>query len=298
MSNELPYRKARFAGSWYADDPVLLRQEIDSYLEAAAGGEDLLSSRIAVLPHAGLYYSGRGIARFFVNLPQDLRRVCILSPSHYTYLPNDTITGAAFSNLETPLKDLPYDPLCQGLPETMEECDEKVVKDEHAVEMFLPFIARASELLGHEIHVSIGLVSHFTSGERVHALADALIEAIGRDELVSGRTVIIASSDFTHYGERFGHIPYGIDDMEQILETVALSDSSYAQGFLDGSIEELIDRCREEHPTICGFAAALLASSIAHKLEMNGVIADQYTSNDLVDAPLPEFVSYCSVIWE
>ncbi len=298
MRKELPYRKAVFAGSWYAEDPIALRKEIDSYLKSCRSSTDKQTAKIGMLPHAGLYYSGRGIAGFFNRISNEVNRVCIISPSHYSYLTADRITTADFSYLETPLLELPYEPLCEKFPDAMKECNSKVLKEEHALEMVLPFIARASEDFGHEISVSMGLISHFSDAHYVNDLSDKMIEALGRDEILAGRTVIIASSDFTHYGERFGYTPYGVDDISHMLNSVASNDRSYAEGFVNGSIEELMVRCIEEKPTICGFAPGLLASAIACKLSLHGIVADYYSSNDLTKNPLAEFVSYCTIIWE
>lgn len=296
MISELPYRSARFAGSWYADDPDALRREIDGYLEASVS--DVLSPKLAVLPHAGLFYSGRGIAGLFSHLSGSVERVCILSPSHYTYLPIDRITTAEFSELETPLGDLPYQTICQGLPESMRSCDAKIIGEEHAVEMFLPFIAREAERRSDSISVTIGMISHLSSSRIVHELAQQILRIIGREEILSGKTVLIASSDFTHYGYRFGHTPFGTEDIIEVQRAVELQDRAYAQLFAEGAVEELIAQEKKEKPSICGFAPGLLVSAIAADLGLSGTIADYYTSNDLSKNPLDEFVSYCTILWE
>lgn len=298
MNREFPYRKARFAGAWYAGDADDLRQEIDAYLRSYDSDKDEYTAKIGLLPHAGLYYSGRGIARFFNSLPEQTRRICIIAPSHYTYLNPDKLTTADFSYLETPIADIPYAPLCSSFPEHLLECNIRALKEEHAVEMVLPFIARVSELRGTEISVSIGLVSQFTGVETVEEFAENLITALGEEELRNGETVIIASSDFTHYGNRFGHTPFGTDGIEQILTSVEEEDRFYADGLANCMIEEMVERCHEERPTICGFASGLLAAAVAYTLRFKGVVADYYTSNTLTQNLQPDFVSYCTVIWE
>ena len=77
-------------------------------------------------------------------------------------------------------------------------CDE-AIQSEHALEMFIPFCAARSLAVGFAV---VGDVSG----------RDAL-DALSRDvsALLDGRTALIASSDFTHYGRRFGYMPYGAD---------------------------------------------------------------------------------------
>ena len=298
MSTDNPCRKARYAGSWYAGDAESLRREIDGYLAASASDIDSYRVRMGVLPHAGLYYSGKGIARFFNNLPEETERICIIAPSHYAYLESDTITSADYTALETPLAELPCVPMCDAFPDSMKSCSPRAVGEEHAVEMALPFIARIAELRGKSISVSLMLVSSFSSGDVVREIASHLIEGVGKESILSGKTVLIASSDFTHYGARFGHTPYGSDDIGSILSSVEEHDRSFADGFAAGKIDELLQRYYDEHPTICGFAPALLLSEIARVLGLTGVVVDYYSSNDLAKVPLPDFVSYCTVFWE
>jgi hypothetical protein len=298
MSKELPYRKARFAGVWYADDPRSLRAEIDTYLDECATEPNDYQPRVGVLPHAGLYYSGRGISHFFKCLPEQTQRVCILAPSHYEYLKPDRLVSAEYSFLETPLGNLPFDPLCAELDAQEKEDGEKALKSEHAVEMFLPFIARLAQQRAVGISVALGLVSQFSSVEKIEDYADRLISCLGAEQLRDGRSVLIASSDFTHYGERFGYAPYGVEDIESIVESVKSVDLEYAQGIAGCEVSEMFERCRQDHPTICGFASALLVSAVACRLGFSGSVVDYYTSNDLAQNPLSEFVSYCTIIWE
>ncbi|MGM0431152.1 MAG: AmmeMemoRadiSam system protein B [Spirochaetota bacterium] len=298
MSRELPYRKARFAGAWYSDNPELLRSEIDGYITASKTKPTDYFPRIGLLPHAGLFYSGRGIAHFFACLPEQTKRICILAPSHYEYLPEDKLAAADYSFVETPIGNLPYDPMCGRLPGYLTVDGVRAVKEEHAVEMFLPFIARVAEQRGNDISVALGLVSRFSSVENIKEFAESLMECIGEEQLQDGRTVLIASSDFTHYGMRFGHAPYGTGDLDAVTKQVEQEDRSYAVGFASGQVAEVFERCRKEHPTICGFAPALLASSIASHLGFSGKVVDYYNSNNFAQNPLPDFVSYSTVLWE
>jgi AmmeMemoRadiSam system protein B len=299
MAKELPYRKARFAGAWYAEDPRVLRSEIDGYLDACTSESNDYQPRIGVLPHAGLFYSGRGIAHFFRCLPEQTNRVCILAPSHYEYLRSDQVVSAEYSFLETPLGNLPFDPMCGSLNAELDPKEgEKALKSEHAVEMFLPFIARMAEQRNIDISVALGLVSRFSSVESIEKYADKLIERIGEEQLRDGRTVLIASSDFTHYGSRFDYTPYGVEDIPAIQKAVKTVDIEYAEGIAGCEVSGMFERCSEEHPTICGIAPALLASTIACRLGFTGRVVDYYNSNDLAQTPLNEFVSYCTVIWE
>ena len=141
---------------------------------------------MGVLPHAGLMYSGRFIRDFFSNLDSSIDRVLVISPSHYHVLPEDTFVISSFDSAASPLGSVPV--FRPDLPGAM-VCDE-AIQSEHALEMFIPFCAARSLAVGFAV---VGDVSG----------RDAL-DALARDvrALLDGRTALIASSDFTHYGRR------------------------------------------------------------------------------------------------
>ena len=223
--------RTTFAGRWYSDDPDALRVEISDALEQARSAPAPRSpvptapppGRItgAVLPHAGLYFSGRGIAHAFTEPDRldRIERVLILSPSHYEPLQTGALYVESFDRHETPLGDLAGEPsfasrLREILGDAVVTAD-AVIAAEHGTEMFLPFVrsalpaSRVSLVL-----VPTPRVSAAASGEPV-AEIDRFARAI-RDVLYaedSGgleRTLVIMSSDFTHYGTRFGYTPFGM----------------------------------------------------------------------------------------
>jgi len=159
--------------------------------------------------------------------------------------------------------------------------------------MFLPFCAFYREREKRDVTVGVCQVSRITHSESVEMLAEALLEALGDDTIVNGHTAIIASSDFTHYGSRFGYAPYGEGEAEKL---VLAHDREYAELFASWNISALLARKAVEDPTICGFAPGLIAASIAEKLALKGRILDQYTSNDIT-GPSADFVSYCTICW-
>ena len=88
-------RKARFRGSWYpysANDNERITGPLDSSGDIC----------MAVLPHAGLVYSGEIIKAFFEKIPLNTEKAVIISPSHYFHLPPGRIITADFTSAETP----------------------------------------------------------------------------------------------------------------------------------------------------------------------------------------------------
>jgi AmmeMemoRadiSam system protein B len=184
-------RRAAVAGTWYPADARELAAQIDVYL--AAAGEPRITGRLVgvIGPHAGLHYSGPVAAHGYGLLrgAADLTAV-IVGPSHRA-----AFSGLALSargSWETPFGDVPIDePLAAALLEhdPIFVDAPRVHRDEHSLEMQLPFLAR----LVRGLKIVPILMGSQSRGE-VRALARALTTVLpGRQAL------LVASSDLSHY---------------------------------------------------------------------------------------------------
>jgi MEMO1 family protein len=305
MNKQEVIRRMQYAGSWYESDSDLLRTFIAKSLadaELRSSNTEPFESRtgvcLAMLPHAGLVYSSRGIADFFANIPVKIKNILVIAPSHYVHIQPDSLTTADYTLAETPLADLEVMPLHDLLPGRIVHVDRKAVELEHALEMFLPFCANLQLQSHKKIHVGLCLISQATSVKSIDMLSEAILEAVGDEQVLNGETLIIASSDFTHYGKRFGYTPFeaAASGIREVEDQVLLKDRRYAEMFAAGDISELLALQTKEQPTICGFVPGLIVSNIAKKLNLTGKIANQYTSNS-ISGLSSDFVSYCSILW-
>lgn len=321
-------RRARYAGTWYDDDPAALRSMIAETLaearrvqvareahvarEARARGESSSSEPVkgrcrpvaAILPHAGLHYAGRGIAGLFVSLlenPPD--RIVIIAPSHYRPIPADVLVTSRAAKAETPLGHVPLFSGSLSLPDSELVVDDEAVAIEHALEMFLPYIAYLGGSPAVMPEAALFLLSSVSSAQSVHHLAERFIGWLGAETLTSGECCLIASSDFTHYGARFGYRPYGPavgKAWEPVTEQVRALDLRLAECFARGEYEEALTlrEASTPPPTICGFAPALIVSAVTSALGLSGTVEDRYTSFDITGRDDDSFVTYCRVQWE
>lgn len=192
------------AGSWYTDDPQALRAEIAGYLDAA----DVKDSRKAggrvvglVSPHAGYRYSGAVAGHGYAALAgQDVGRVIVLAPSHRVPFGGFALPDASL--WRTPLGDVAIDTAVTDALARQPgfAVREDAFAQEHSLDIQVPFlqvVAPNATL----VPIVVGRVD-----------LDA-IRAAGRvlGDLLDDRTVIVASSDFTHYGPNFGYVPFRTD---------------------------------------------------------------------------------------
>lgn len=172
-----------------------MREQIDACFAAAADTTTAKQRFVAaVVPHAGLMYSGHVAAAFYASadLP---RRFIILCPNH---------TGAGHfaainrtGSWETPFGDVAVDtPLADALMQKtpLLAADARAHAREHSLEVQLPFL---QHILGELTFVPICLgARRFDYAEEIgHAVADVVREA-------TEPVAILASSDLNHYEDQ------------------------------------------------------------------------------------------------
>jgi AmmeMemoRadiSam system protein B/AmmeMemoRadiSam system protein A len=177
-------RKPAVAGSFYPSGEDELARAVDGYLENA-DDKRLPNVRGLVVPHAGYVYSGFTAAYGFKQLVgRDIKTVIVIAPSHRIHL-----SGAALldvTHFETPLGLIHVSPKVKDL--IKEDGFANVPgahSQEHALEVELPFLQR---VLG-----DFELIPIVVGDTDPKALASVLLK------YVDDRTLVVASSDLSHY---------------------------------------------------------------------------------------------------
>ena len=185
-------RRPAVAGSWYPGTADGIGNEVDGYLAAAAVVPPPGRLVGLVSPHAGLRYSGPVAAYGYALLRgRSALTVVLVGPSHHV-----GFDGAAVYERgawETPLGRAPIDEeiaaalLAAG--ESLVFADDRVHRDEHSLEMQMPFLQRVVPSLR-----IVPILMGSQSRVEVEGLSRALEKALaGRD------VVLVASSDLSHY---------------------------------------------------------------------------------------------------
>lgn len=154
------------------------------------------SLRGLIVPHAGHKYSGRTCGAGFTAVKgKSFSRIILLGPSHRAFLRGAVLPAA--THFETPLGVVPVDRdavrslIASGIP-----CSDDPHRDEHCLEILLPFLQVSLA----EFQIVPLLIGSLPDADRAR-LADLIRELAGDGGL------IIASSDFTHYGDDFSYAP-------------------------------------------------------------------------------------------
>ncbi len=277
--------KMNFAGSWYSGSPDELVASMNQFAESVS--RQSYDAKGAVLPHAGHFYSGVGISQFFCNVKRDAKRLILFAPSHYKALYEDQIVYSDFKEIETPLG------LIKAADFQTEDNiftkEDQTVQIEHSAEMFYPFIKHYLP----EAELLVFIVSRISTPEELAKIARILSQEINYNPTTD---LIIASSDFTHYGSRFDYTPFGNNDLTKVEESVKALDEKYALLLAQGSINEIYQEIETDNPTICGIYPAMLAVTIMKNADLNGSFVSYYNSNQVTE-PTYDFVCYASILF-
>jgi len=187
-------RAAAVAGTFYPNDPNILRKDIQTFLDKAQslynlGSGDTPMPKALIVPHAGYAYSGPVAASAYVRLRplhDVIKRVVLLGPCHRVPVGGLALCSADY--FETPLGRIPVDrPLCaelEKLPQVFTFDHTHI--DEHSLEVHLPFLQTILD--------DFSLVPLVVGQASSQEVADVLEQVWGDQE-----TLIIISTDLSHF---------------------------------------------------------------------------------------------------
>lgn len=274
-------RPAILSGTWYKGTQKALLDQVDSFLEKAKPRVEIGAPVALISPHAGYEYSGQTAAfAYRTVMGLDFRRVIVIAPSHR--VPFNGISIGDWDFFETPLGRIRVDKkgsqslLSNPIFSSMAE----VHRGEHSLEIQLPFLQR---VLKDWVLVPL-VVGDLRRDEYRNAAAEI-------SRLVDSRTLVVASSDFTHYGPRFGYVPF----REGIPENIRRLDQGAIDRILSVDFDGFMNYCERTGITICGFRPIGLLLQIipplcrGHllKYETSGRILNDYENS----------VSYASIVF-
>ena len=266
-------RPPAVAGMFYEGSPEALRRQVDACFAAnppVAAKQKFIG---AVVPHAGLMYSGHVAAAFYAaaDLP---KRFIILCPNH---------TGAghfAAINREgawrTPLGDCAIDtPLADALMARTKllHVDANAHAREHSLEVQLPFLQR---LLPQFTFVPICLATHRL--ELTEEIGNAIAEVIASERDAIG---IIASSDLNHYEDQ---------------QTTIRKDNLAIEEVVARKPEELWRVVDEFDVSMCGFIPTTAMLTAANRLGATKAALLKHATSGDVNGDYRRVVGYASVL--
>jgi len=193
-----------------------------------------------VCPHDDHLYAARTAVRLTHRLSAP--RVILIGVFHRARLWNleNTLVFDAFEQWHGPWGPVPVDPLrgeiLAHLPPGVARVDNTMHCCEHSLEALVPLLQHR---LGERLSI-VPILVPYADWEQLADLSDALAGAITasieRHHWKLGEDlVIVISSDAVHYGDDFGHHPFG-NDAGSYIQAVE-RDRDLARRYLEGPIQ-------------------------------------------------------------
>ena len=264
-------RKEIVSGQFYESDFSGLDAQIRECFSSKFGPAELPLVRsdkkiISVIcPHAGYMFSGGCASWAYKEIGESVfpDTFLILGLSHSGY-----DSCVSLLDWETPLGVVKNDSAFSsaiGLP-----VDEEAHAKEHSIEVQLPFLQVACKDKLDSIRIVPIIVS--SDYEKVSSLIFDAIRKLNRD------VVVIASSDFTHYGPNYGYVPFTND----IKESLYALDKKAIEFILKLDSSGFLDYIENKGATICGKYPIAATIELSKKLgATSGSLLRYYTSGDV-----------------
>jgi len=243
MSSRSSCRTASHAGSWYSSNGKELDAQLQGFLDNASLTNS--SARALICPHAGYSYSGPAAAYSYKNMNSaTIKRVFILGPSHHVYT-----TACKLSRMEeyeTPLGNMRLDrAVIQELHSTghFEWMSKEEDEDEHSIEMQLPYIQKMMK--GASFSVIPVMVGSLKSD------SEDLYGSLFSKYLDDPANFFVISSDFCHWGKRFGYYLHEPEEgpIHKFVETL---DRRGIDAIESQNVDAWYSYMKKYKNTICG----------------------------------------------
>ena len=277
--------ESTIAGSWYPGSADGIRAMSERWERASAADAPRVAPNVLVLPHAGWAYSGETAWRA-VRLVKGakFRRVVLLAPSHRAWIENRLVAPEA-SAVSTPLGEICIDNdfidrMALVAPVAK---NSKVHIAEHATQIEYPLLQLA---LGGGFSV-VPLIAGSLGGDQMAMCARAL------SRMMDAETLLVVSSDFTHYGDDFSYAPYGTKGGRDVRERVAAVDAEALSFIEKGDADAFAANVRDTGATICGHVPIELALRALPK--GTSLSRVHYETSGDAEGDFTRFVCYAAV---
>ena len=260
-------RKAVVAGQFYPEDKTALLEEVKGFIGKRKENKEIKG---VIVPHAGYTYSGKCAGEVYRLLDLTGKSVILLGVNHQG---RGEDIAVSLDDFETPLGIVKNDKI---LSEKIIEISETAKKDEpthlyeHSLEVQLPFL----QFLNKDVKI-VPIVLKNYNYQICKKLAFDIYQAI-KELKLEKEIIIVASSDFTHFGAGYGFMPFSDNVKENLYNldkgAIKLIEEMDAEKFLNYASKT----------TICGSGGIATCIELCKLLgAKKGKLVDYYTSGDI-----------------
>ena len=280
-------RGADLAGSWYPGGESDCRRSIEGFLDSELFSPDTSGDIVGgIVPHAGWVFSGKIACKVIQCISvKDGADTCIIFGRHLHSASDNIIMKEGW--WDTPLGEIEVDGDLAG---------------QLAAEF--PFDVETTSRYDHDntIEVQLPCIKYFFPEIRIvpiglppnQASLDIAKRAVEISKKMGRKTIVLGSTDLTHYGPNYGYMPKGTG--EEAVEWVRKVNDRRAVDLMVAMDENsVIDESPKNHNICC---AGAVAAAIAAVKELGAVKAKEMVYSNSYDVrPDSSFVGYVGIIF-
>ena len=275
-------RRAVVASQFYEGDAEALRAQLKNCFLHKLGPQKIPQVNIhshprnivgLISPHAGYMYSGPVAATGFYELAKDGKpdTVVLLGPNHTGK--GSTMSIMREGKWQTPLGDIEIDTsLADAIRHetSILDIDELAHKFEHSLEVQLPFL---QFLYGNSFKI-VPICFQMQDYDSAVEIGRALLEALD-----ATNTIVIASSDMTHY---------------ESAKSASAKDHAALKAAIELDAKGFYDIVENQNITACGYAPITALITYAVGVNAKAQLLSYHTSGDIT-GDNSSVVGYASV---
>ncbi|MGB2967403.1 MAG: AmmeMemoRadiSam system protein B, partial [Phycisphaerae bacterium] len=263
---------------WYPADAGAMRSQITGFFEQAdvTPKHDVIA---LILPHAGYRYSGQTAAYGVKTAAKRYKRIVVIGPSHYARMPG-VLSVPEVTHYSTPLGLVPLDtqfiaklktnPMFRSIPQAHQ--------NEHSVQIEVPLLQ-----YGRPGFKLVPIVAGQCSLQQINSAAATLLSLVDND------TLVVASSDFVHYGSNYGYTPF----KENIPEQTKKLDMGAFEHIANLDHKGFLEYKQKTAATICGFIPVAILLAMCPESTKAELL--KYATSGEMTGDFSNSVSYLSV---
>lgn len=236
-------------GRFYPGDVKELSKEVKDFLKKAPQLKVEENILAIVSPHAGYVFSGATAGKAFKVLEgKSYKKVVLMGTSHYSGSSGALLADYDF--FQIPGAKIPLE---RNIIKELSKKDGFQIQNsahtrEHSLEVQLPFL---SEVLK-DFKIIPMTIGGSTTPEVARKVAKGLLQILDKE------TLVVVSTDFTHYGPNYGYIPFR-DDVPKKMKDLDLG----AWELIFPQSSEIFNAYLEvTEATICGEKALMVLSEL------------------------------------
>lgn len=315
IQSEQVLHKSSLSPGWYSQQSEALNAEIEGYFLQAKREFNIVADnseiKAMIVPHAGYYYSGLCAASAYRLLlgrndekNDQISRVIVICPSHRVFLNNIALPD--YSVYQTCLGQIDVDTEAVrilGKSSSVFKTHSDAHKLEHAIEVQLPFLQKTIDNFK-IVPLIVGSLTPDSFNGAVQAIK----------KIVNDNTLVVISSDFTHFGKNYEYEPFS----KLMFYQIRCLDSLAMQGIMDLSGYDFEQVLQDTKATICGqipinlFLGLVQSGTYKHisgrlacyynSAQIQKAVKDNGIDTDVLLDPVPDSecgscVSYASIIF-